>query len=204
MKKGSLYIIRNTINDKVYVGQTTMSIQERFKSHLKPSVQKQRRTYKLYNAMRKYGSDNFYIEMLKDNIPVEYLDKLEIEFIEKYDSYYNGYNSTKGGDGRVINKEYDEKDIIERYLKGESSTSIAKSYNVHGATIQRLLKKHGIELRQNGNKSDSFNLEEIIELTKTNTYKQIGEIYNVDTKTIQRFLRKNGFRQRKVYNLNKV
>ncbi len=59
MRTGSIYIIKNTINDKVYIGQTTMTVHERFMSHKKPCVLKQRSTYKLYNAMNKYGSDNF-------------------------------------------------------------------------------------------------------------------------------------------------
>ena len=34
-RKGFVYIIRNTVNDKVYIGQTTQSIEERFKQHLR-------------------------------------------------------------------------------------------------------------------------------------------------------------------------
>ena len=51
MKVGSIYIIKNKINDKVYIGQTTMTVHERFMVHLKPSTQKIRRNYKLYNAI---------------------------------------------------------------------------------------------------------------------------------------------------------
>lgn len=60
---GSIYIIRNKINDKVYIGQTTMTVHERFMYHLKPSVHKKRGTYKIYNAMAKYGKKIFMLKL---------------------------------------------------------------------------------------------------------------------------------------------
>jgi hypothetical protein len=57
MRTGSIYIIKNTVNDKVYIGQTTMAVHERFMVHMKPSTAKLRRNYKLYNAVTKYGRD---------------------------------------------------------------------------------------------------------------------------------------------------
>ena len=48
--------------------------------------------------MNKYGSDKFYYEVLEDNVPYELLDEREVYYIEKFDSFHNGYNSTPGGD----------------------------------------------------------------------------------------------------------
>lgn len=45
MRTGSIYIIKNDINEKVYVGQTTMTVHERFMTHMKPSTTKQRSGY---------------------------------------------------------------------------------------------------------------------------------------------------------------
>ena len=50
---GSIYIIKNKINDKVYIGQTTQAVDERFKQHCKPSEHK-RHKYTLYRAMTKF------------------------------------------------------------------------------------------------------------------------------------------------------
>lgn len=138
--KGLIYIIKNTVNDKVYIGQTTLSLEDRWKSHLKPSVHKTRGTYKIYNAMNKYGKENFYVELLEDDIPIDLLNEKEIEYIELYDSYYNGYNSTKGGDGRIVNKEYDVDEIIQSYLLGVSTKELSELYNVHPITIRRVIK----------------------------------------------------------------
>lgn len=40
MEYGYIYIIKNKINEKVYIGQTLRSVEERFKQHMKPSNHK--------------------------------------------------------------------------------------------------------------------------------------------------------------------
>ena len=60
---------------------------------------------KIDRARKKYGSKNFFYEVLVRNsyssksIAIEDLNRLEIYYIGLYDSYRNGYNSTIGGDG---------------------------------------------------------------------------------------------------------
>lgn len=141
---GRIYIIRNMVNDKVYVGQTTGTIENRFKSHLKPSVSKTRGNYKIYNAMNKYGKDKFYCELLEDNIPSSKLDEKEISYIEKFDSYKNGYNSTPGGKSRRIYKQEDIETMQEMLKSGSTLNEIAEKFGVHHATIMRTLHGQGI------------------------------------------------------------
>lgn len=57
---GFIYKIYNDVNNKVYVGQTNGTIEERFKQHLKKVNSVDRKTYPLYNAMRKYGIEHFF------------------------------------------------------------------------------------------------------------------------------------------------
>lgn len=197
IRKGLIYIIRNSINDKVYIGQTTLSLEDRWKVHLKPSVSKQRGSYKIYNAMNKYGKENFYCEILEDNIPIEELNNREINYIEKFDSFKNGYNSTKGGDGRFINKDYDIENILSKYKSGISATQISKEYGVSHITIERILHANNIEMRQNNEKIFDYMLDEIIKFASSHTYKETAALYNVDEKTIRRFLSKHGFRKYK-------
>jgi len=198
MRKGSIYIIKNKINDKVYIGQTVMSVQERFRAHCKPCTAKQRGTYKIYNAFNKYGVENFYVETLVENIPLNILDSKEIEYIESFDSFKNGYNSTKGGDGRIINKIDDEEEIIIRYKNRESCTSIAKDYKVHPTTIQRVLYKNKIHLRQCGNKKDLINEEKFKKLyfDCSLSNKEIGNIIGIDPKTVSRWGKSKNFKSR--------
>lgn len=197
IRKGLIYIIRNSINDKVYIGQTTLSLEDRWKVHLKPSVSKQRGNYKIYNAMNKYGKENFYCEILEDNIPIEELNNREINYIEKFDSFKNGYNSTKGGDGRFINKDYDIENIISKYKSGISATQISKEYGVSHSTIERILHVNNIETRQNNEKIFDYMLDEIIKFASNHTYKETAALYNVNEKTIRRFLSKYEFRKYK-------
>lgn len=95
MNKGKIYIIRNKITDMVYVGQTNRTLCERFKEHINPRIWSHGN--KLHTAMHELGTNNFYIELLEDNIPESELDDRERYWIAEYNSYKNGYNSTMGG-----------------------------------------------------------------------------------------------------------
>ena len=203
MISGCIYIIRNKINNKVYIGQTTQSVNERFKQHCKPSEHK-RHKYTLYRAMTKYGVENFYYEIIEENIPVDKLDAKEIYYIEKYNSYVknNGYNSTKGGDGRLINKIQNIEYVILEIKKGRFISDIAKEIGVHPYTIRRCLHKNGIissrELKpEYVERPDlqTVSRDKIDELFQ-NGYspEEIAEELKVHIRTINRILRKLGYK----------
>lgn len=111
---GYIYKFTNKVNSKVYVGQT-YNLQVRLNSHKSKALKIKN---KFYNAVRKYGWDNFEFSVLSTvsaNTKEELntlLDKLEIEYIKQYDSYKSGYNSTLGGHskrGYKLSKEFSEK-----------------------------------------------------------------------------------------------
>lgn len=180
-----------------------MSLHDRWLAHLKPSTSKRKGKYKIYNAMNKYGKENFTCEILEDNVLIDDLNKKEIYYIEKYNSFINGYNSTKGGDGRVINNKYDIEKIVYDYKSGKTSSEIAKEYGVCSTTIARVLHSQNIKMRKGGKKLTVDMLDDITKLASTNTYNKVAEIYNVDPKTIRRFLIKHNFRKRKPYRYKK-
>lgn len=91
-----IYKITNQINKKTYIGQTVRSLTERWNEHLKMASTQDKR--QLYCAMRKYGKENFTIEEIAKASSIDELNKLEQEYIVKYDSYNNGYNMTDGGE----------------------------------------------------------------------------------------------------------
>ena len=76
-----------------YIGQTT-NFSKRQKQHLKED----RVNLKFHNLLRKHYED-FTIEILEDNIDINDLNKKEKYYIQKYNSYKNGFNLTQGGDG---------------------------------------------------------------------------------------------------------
>ena len=90
-----VYKIVNKVNGKIYVGQTTEKLSQRFNRHM--GYQKDDKDTKFYRAIRKYGKSNFYIELIEE---VENLDELNIReeyWIRKLDTVENGYNSYYGG-----------------------------------------------------------------------------------------------------------
>lgn len=90
-----IYAIRNSKNKKVYIGQTSKTLKERFKYHDK-KLQRGAK-YKLYEAMDEIGRDNFWIEELDSTESVEEGSRLERFYIDKYDSIEYGYNRNYGG-----------------------------------------------------------------------------------------------------------
>lgn len=93
---GFIYMIYNKINNKKYIGQTTRTIEKRYKEHLR-EVDYNRLNLSLYRAMRKYGVENFDVKEIEE-CPNEELDEREIYWIDYYNTYgLDGYNETKGG-----------------------------------------------------------------------------------------------------------
>jgi hypothetical protein len=94
-----IYKITNKINGKVYIGQTYSSLENRWHTH-KNAWKGHRHCQALYDAFDKYGIDNFQIEEI-EKCDITDLNDREIYWIEQYNSYENGYNLTRGGDGNV-------------------------------------------------------------------------------------------------------
>ena len=96
---GAIYKITNLINGKMYIGQTTkLYINNRWCEH-KNNARNGERSY-LYNAIRKYGENNFEFKVLLSKIPIDKLDFYEQLWIKKLNTRSpNGYNLTDGGGG---------------------------------------------------------------------------------------------------------
>ena len=96
IKEGYMYIykITNTINNKIYIGQTIKNIENRFKEHVY-AAEHTRLNTKLANAIRKYGEENFKIEKIDTATSKDELNAKEIFWIKKYKSTKNGYNMTE-------------------------------------------------------------------------------------------------------------
>lgn len=147
---GSLYLIRNNINNKVYVGKTYKSIETRFNEHISDS--KRHPTRKLYKAFHKYGIDKFYIELISI-IEQDLLEDKEIQLILEYDSFNNGYNSTLGGDGRRY-LQVPEKEIIETYKDCFNNMKEAsRVLKIDTATVKKILLANNV--------LDSVNLSKV-------------------------------------------
>jgi len=92
---GIVYIFTNLINNKKYIGITTKTLEERYKYHLWGI---NNGSY-FHNALRKYGVENFKLEILDKANSENELKEKEIYWIKFYNSRKQGYNLTNGGDG---------------------------------------------------------------------------------------------------------
>lgn len=127
MFKGFIYCITCLTNGKMYIGQTSKTIEERFQSHIhKAEIGK---NYALYRAIRKYGPENFTIEEVmfveaptKEELKQK-LDYLERRFIARYDTLRHGYNMTIGGDGSIgLSWSKESRKKLGKSLKGRKFT----------------------------------------------------------------------------------
>lgn len=89
----SVYKHTNKINGKVYIGITGQNVERRWAKGL---------GYKgmyFYNAIQKYGWDNFDHDIIATNLSEDQAIKMEIDLIAKYESNdrLKGYNIEKGG-----------------------------------------------------------------------------------------------------------
>lgn len=124
MYEGYIYLILNDIKPELkYVGQTTNELITRWRGHV-TQIKQHIYTDKLHNAMNKYGIEHFAMEGIEKCTALtkmdllEKLDDREKYYINFFDSFYNGYNSTKGG-----------RDCKENQMKA------VKQYDINGVYI---------------------------------------------------------------------
>lgn len=86
-----IYIIKNRINSKIYVGQTWDTLEYRWRSGHGYA-----KCTHLQHAITKYGKNNFYYEILTVCSTQEVADYWESYFIQRFDSVKNGYNLLTG------------------------------------------------------------------------------------------------------------
>ena len=84
-----IYLLRNKINNKFYIGQTKTTIKERLRKHIKPSKNNKQI---ITRAIKKYGEQNFICEILFYAKSFEEMNIKEIEFIFEYNCIDNNGN----------------------------------------------------------------------------------------------------------------
>lgn len=91
-----IYKATNLINEKVYIGQTINNLKKRKRDHISNALNKENNMY-FHRAIRKYGSNSFTWKILQECDTIEELNRLEIYYIDLYNTFKNGYNLTLGG-----------------------------------------------------------------------------------------------------------
>lgn len=152
---GYIYLITNLINNKLYVGQTVHTIQDRWTKHVSESHAKDNDYSLLHRAIVKYGETNFDIKEL-EKCESELLNEREKFWIKHYDTYYThdkGYNMTYGGDGHV---KYSDEEILYLWNQGYQNCEIARLLGANEGTISLrirvLIGEHAAQQRRADNR----------------------------------------------------
>ena len=149
-----IYKITNTVNGKVYIGQS-VHIKQRWKNHKKDAFWENGPDYHypLYKAIRKYGYDNFKFEIV-EKCEKDELNQREQFYIQQYLSFQRkyGYNQTMGGDSQEHAKKLTDEDvdkiIIRLKTSYDSANIICKEFGV-GATLVRDINRGDAYHREN-------------------------------------------------------
>jgi group I intron endonuclease len=145
---GIIYLIRNLVNGKGYVGQTILTSRKRWSLH--KSGARRGEGFPIYRAIRKYGAENFSIKVLASVNPQQ-LDDLEKKYIKDLNTHVDngcGYNCDEGGRGNrgFFSKETRLKVSAIQKARGENNPELRALW---GAAIRALRAAHPeILLRQ--------------------------------------------------------
>lgn len=182
-----IYKITNKISGKSYIGQTRTSLSERMNKHY--SRANTDATTGIDFAIKKYGKENFSVEVLKE-CKEEELDNLERYYIEFYDTYNNGYNLTLGGQdglGSKIILNYDE--VIAALEEYRTIAKASEKLGCCDKVLSRFMKDNNISYYYTGNNAaniigkgrqfkegDQAKKVHIVELNKTfNSLKECSQ-----------------------------
>ena len=113
--KWSVYIHKNNINGKVYIGTTKQLVEKRWKNGLGYYKQPH-----FYNDIKEHGWNNFTHEVVQEGLFEPEAKKLEIFLISQYEKK-NLYNLTNGGDGSFGYKATEETKKKLRIIQSEKA-----------------------------------------------------------------------------------
>lgn len=145
---GYIYHIKNIETGKEYIGQT-VDIDWRLYKHFKALEKGNHHSNKLQRSYNLYGKDNFKVSYeQKEYENYEALLLAEQEEISKYDSYYNGYNETIGGEGHSTT--FDFETMVLLYQIGQRYDGIkhklAEYYNCDRTSITAVFRKQYLSM----------------------------------------------------------
>ena len=144
-----IYLIRNKINGHLYVGKS-VQIERRFSQHICKSFDKDSKEYDypIHRAIRKYGKDNFILEILEKIEPYDesLANCRERYWIQKFNTFRSNqhYNASSGGE-IVCDKKVTEE------TRGKLSKSQKRQYQTEEG--KQRAKKHSQDMMGKNNPS---------------------------------------------------
>ena len=194
--EGRIYCYHSPSN-KYYVGKTYCSDKKRQKDH-KYCAYTRKDNYPFAKAIRKYGEENFYIELLEE-CTIEELNERERYWISYFNSTDNkfGYNISIGGNVIRTTKKLDSNLIINMFNSGIPAYKIAKILHTGVPNITNLLKEsniiYGLDLQKTNKLEESMIIDLYLDGYSTI---DIGRKFNKNKSTIRRILLRNNIKLR--------
>lgn len=134
----TIYKYTNKVNGKVYIGQTSRTLEERAQTN----GRNYRECRRFYNAILKYSWESFVPEILEMVDTVEAANEREQYYIVLYNSTDDrfGYNIAPGGDNKKMSD--DTRRLIsqkakERYLDKTANPMYGRKHSPEARKIQR-------------------------------------------------------------------
>lgn len=184
-----VYMFENKINHHKYIG-ASKHIEKRYKEHLRDMENNTQKQKTLYKAFKKYGLDNFEFSIIEECLPGDRF-KREKYWIDYYNTYEDGYNETRGGEGldgapkakgdnhpnSVISEATAKKIISELATTRLPFSEIAKKYScsvdivkdINGGKTHTYLHNYGTNIREKNSikRNSSFeklSIEEVYQI----------------------------------------
>lgn len=146
---GIIYKVTNKENNKVYIGQTIQTLQERKNKHYYKARQESDYNTHFINALRKYPESSFIWEIIDESDSQDDLDNKEKKWIDYYNSVNEGYNTKDGGQTIVVTEKFLEQcgsfPFLAFDLKGNkigeflNQRDFSRKYNINKGDIYRML-----------------------------------------------------------------
>lgn len=159
-----IYYVLDIEKNKYYIGQTSRTIEARFKNHKNDN----RPTKLLSMRMREADISNFKIVLLEETPNKENADSLETDYINKYNSVTPfGYNIRSVGGSHAPQEEASKEKLRSKLVSPETRAKISIAQQGEKHHSSKLTDSSVLEIRRL--------LEEEVRLTD----REIGDLFGV-------------------------
>ena len=191
-----IYCAHCICTGKKYIGQTRKELKERIRQHKNSCFSNKHKDIKFYNAIKKYGWENFIWGVIEEG-DIDIWNFREIYWIEKYNTYRDGYNLTEGGNNRIVYeprcKDFELMSPEGEIIKGKNIRKFCKENGLNPSNITNLLSGKGKSCKGWKLPSTKLISKQSFSLTISREYKIMsptGEI--IEGKNVSELCRKFG------------
>ena len=179
------------ISNKSYIGYTSSSIKRRFQGHL--GEMRNGSKYAFHNALRLHGKENFISEILYICFSEESALLAEVELIQTYDTYKNGYNMTAGGESppkHAGKSHYRSKEIIIDSIRYCSLTDARIKLKTNQKILNKYINEYNGKISFNEFNNQRRKISPITVNGKQYQYmKDVCDDLNINIDTLRAFIK---------------